>query len=292
MNRVVPYLYDELVVRTVTGDDGEPWFVAADVCAALTLENTTKALLRLDADEQALISIQGLSRGNSDGNIINESGLYSLILGSKKAEAKRFKKWVTSEVLPSIRKTGGYVPAGLSLETLPPSLASQVGGIIKAVVAAKRKQQATHEVLAAQELEVVLGQKETPFPQNLRGVWVAGSNRIGLRRSSGLALMVPMPCPWVHEFPLSRRWRGLWVGSLALHHRFSVWGGWRFTTPFQGGRASLPPSARVPGCLLRGWFAILSISTAANCAVESPISALASTASLNCCARGFRVRAN
>ena len=90
--------------------DGEPWFVATDVCAALGLDNTTKALLRLDDDEQTLISIQGIhsGAGNPTVNVINESGLYSLILGSRKPEAKKFKKWVTSEVLPAIRKTGRY----------------------------------------------------------------------------------------------------------------------------------------------------------------------------------------
>jgi prophage antirepressor-like protein len=145
-----------------------------------------KALLRLDADEQALLSIKGLSRGNDDGNVINESGLYSLILGSKKAEAKRFKKWVTSEVLPSIRKTGAYAPAGLTLETLSPAQASQVGGIIKAVVAAKRKQQATHEVLAAQELDAVLGQKATPFPNVSGGYGWPGKTTLdcGVRPAS------------------------------------------------------------------------------------------------------------
>jgi len=101
-------------LRVITVD-GEPWFVAADVCNALNLENVTKALLRLDGDERALISIQGISRGNDQVNIINESGLYSLILGSRKPEAKRFKKWVTSEVLPSIRKTGTY-----SVRPIPP----------------------------------------------------------------------------------------------------------------------------------------------------------------------------
>ena len=88
--------------------DGEPWFVAADVCAALDLGNPSMSLRRLDADEHALISIEGISRGNDAANLINESGLYSLILGSRKPEAKPFKRWVTSEVLPEIRKTGGY----------------------------------------------------------------------------------------------------------------------------------------------------------------------------------------
>ncbi|MFZ5557508.1 MAG: Bro-N domain-containing protein, partial [Pseudomonadota bacterium] len=98
--------------RVVTDAQGEPWFVAADVCAVLELPNTTRALARLDPDEQALISIQGISRGNDQVNVVNEPGLYSLVLGSRKREAKRFKRWVTHEVLPAIRKTGRYVLSG------------------------------------------------------------------------------------------------------------------------------------------------------------------------------------
>ena len=86
--------------------DGEPWFVAADVCAVLGLKNTKQAVDRLDQEDKAMLNI-GLSGGET--NVVNESGLYSLILGSRKPEAKRFKRWVTGEVLPSIRKTGAYV---------------------------------------------------------------------------------------------------------------------------------------------------------------------------------------
>ncbi|AQQ66152.1 MULTISPECIES: BRO family protein [Bacillus cereus group] len=91
-------------VRTVTqGED--VWFVAKDVCEVLEIKNTTDALKRLDEDERARFSLgrQG------EANFINESGLYSLILGSRKPQAKAFKKWVTSEVLPSIRKHGAYM---------------------------------------------------------------------------------------------------------------------------------------------------------------------------------------
>lgn len=93
-------------VRTVQIDN-ETWFVAADVCAALGIQNTTNALERLDDHEKGVDSIYTLG-GNQDIAVINESGLYSLILGSRKPEAKKFKKWVTSEVLPAIRKTGSY----------------------------------------------------------------------------------------------------------------------------------------------------------------------------------------
>ena len=94
-------------VRAVT-QNGEPWFVAADVCKCLEIGNPSDAIGRLDEDEKALVSIEGLSRGNSMGNIVNEPGLYSLILGSRKPEARAFKRWITHEVIPSIRKHGVY----------------------------------------------------------------------------------------------------------------------------------------------------------------------------------------
>ena len=87
--------------------DREPWFVAADVCEVLTV--ATEQTRRLDDDEKGLRTMQ-TPGGPQQMLVINESGLYSLILTSRKPEAKRFKKWVTSEVLPSIRKTGAYVP--------------------------------------------------------------------------------------------------------------------------------------------------------------------------------------
>lgn len=89
--------------------NGEPWFVAADVCRALELGNPSQSIARLDEDEKALISIEGLSRGNDKGNVVNEPGLYSLVLGSRKPEAKMFKRWITHEVIPAIRKHGGYL---------------------------------------------------------------------------------------------------------------------------------------------------------------------------------------
>ena len=84
--------------------DNEPWFVASDVCKALNIKNATDTLKRLDDDERARFNLgrQG------EANIINEYGLYNLILASRKPEAKQFKRWITHEVIPSIRKTGGY----------------------------------------------------------------------------------------------------------------------------------------------------------------------------------------
>ncbi|HFC3804291.1 TPA: Bro-N domain-containing protein [Neisseria gonorrhoeae] len=95
--------------------DGLTWFVAADVCKALEIQNPTQALEKLDDDERSMFNIgrSEIHGGGGNVNIINESGLYILILRSRKAmeqgsTAWKFRKWVTSEVLPTIRKTGGY----------------------------------------------------------------------------------------------------------------------------------------------------------------------------------------
>lgn len=104
---VVSFNFVAQSVRIVMRDD-DPWFVAVDVCEAVEIVNTTRALDRLDADEKGLHTVN-TPGGNQELSIINESGLYSLILTSRKPEAKKFKKWVTSEVLPAIRKTGRYV---------------------------------------------------------------------------------------------------------------------------------------------------------------------------------------
>ena len=94
-------------VRTVM-QNGEPWFVAADVCKCLEIGNPSDAIGRLEMDERTLVSIEGASNG-LPVNAVNEPGLYSLILGSRKPEAKAFKRWITHEVIPSIRKNGGYI---------------------------------------------------------------------------------------------------------------------------------------------------------------------------------------
>lgn len=109
MSSVIPFSFESHNVRVVTDDTGTPWFNAADVCAALELANPRDAVAKhVDEDDvekrDAIDSIGRVQQVNH----INESGLYALIMGSTKESAKRFKKWVTSEVLPSIRKTGSY----------------------------------------------------------------------------------------------------------------------------------------------------------------------------------------
>jgi len=107
-NAITSWSFGDNLVRTVKGGDGEPWFVGKDVAVALGYQKPENAIAtHVDEDDKADTPIQGVSQARNM-TIINESGLYSLIFGSKLEEAKKFKKWVTSEVLPQIRKTGGY----------------------------------------------------------------------------------------------------------------------------------------------------------------------------------------
>ena len=95
-------------VRTMT-IEGSPWFVAADVCKALAMSDVSMSIRRLDEDEKGTSSICTLG-GNQEMSIVNEPGLYTLVLGSRKPQAKAFKRWIVHEVIPQIRKTGGYIP--------------------------------------------------------------------------------------------------------------------------------------------------------------------------------------
>ena len=92
--------------------EGLPWFVAKDVCEALELDNVGQSLSSLDDDEKNTIIINDGIPGNPNRAIISEPGLYSLILRSRKPEAKAFKRWITHEVIPAIRRAGGYMAAG------------------------------------------------------------------------------------------------------------------------------------------------------------------------------------
>ncbi|PXX59532.1 Prophage antirepressor [Pseudomonas sp. LAMO17WK12:I10] len=121
---IIPFSFDKQQVRTLL-IDGLPWFVAADVCASLAIANVSLAVNGradrdsdgLDEDEKGIATVNTPS-GAQEMLVVNESGLYALIFKSRKAEAKRFKKWVTAEVLPAIRKTSSYTDSRNKMATL------------------------------------------------------------------------------------------------------------------------------------------------------------------------------
>lgn len=107
MSNLAVFNFNQNEVRTITDKNGDPWFVARDVCDVLELENITNAVKSLDDDELTLTKLKSGGQYR-EMTIISESGLYALIMRSNKPQAKPFRKWVTGEVLPSIRKTGQY----------------------------------------------------------------------------------------------------------------------------------------------------------------------------------------
>jgi len=108
MNSLQVFTNEDFGSVRVLAIDNEPWFVAKDVCDALGLSNVGQAIVGLDEDEKDSITIDDGTPGNPNKAIITEAGLYSLVLRSRKPEAKRFKRWVTHDVLPTIRKHGMY----------------------------------------------------------------------------------------------------------------------------------------------------------------------------------------
>lgn len=106
-NPIMLYQYEGRPVRTFVPENGEPVWVAKDVCEVLGIRNSRDALSRLDDDQKGVV-LTDTPGGDQKMATVNESGLYELIIRSDKPEARKFRKWITSEVLPQIRKTGGY----------------------------------------------------------------------------------------------------------------------------------------------------------------------------------------
>lgn len=142
-------------IRTVTIDN-EPWFVGKDVATALGYSNTRDALAtHVSEEDKNTVVISDGKRGNPNQVVINESGLYALIFGSKLESAKRFKRWVTSEVLPSIRTNGGYI---VGQETL-----SDDELMAKAILVAQKKIKERDQIIEQQKQKIEADRPKTIF---------------------------------------------------------------------------------------------------------------------------------
>lgn len=128
MSNVIPFNYGDALIRVVTDETtGEPLWVAKDICKALEIEDHRSAIRKLDADEKGVQDLPSLG-GNQKTSVVTEAGLYNLIFRSNKPEAKPFKRWVTHEVLPTIRKTGSY-GTGADMSQIIPAIASIADGM-------------------------------------------------------------------------------------------------------------------------------------------------------------------
>ena len=129
MSAIIPFQFEAHAVRVQVDDAGQPWFNAIDVCSILEFGNSRQAIeSHVDAEDvQKLDTLT--AGGRQRQNHVNESGLYALILGSTKDAAKRFKRWITGEVLPAIRKTGAY-SAATTMAALPAPTQDRVTAIL------------------------------------------------------------------------------------------------------------------------------------------------------------------
>lgn len=180
MSALTVFTYTEHEIRTLVIDD-DVWFVVADVCGVLEIGNARQAAAQLDDDE---VKQEPVTTSDGSGrvlptNIMSEAGLYSLILRSRKAEAKAFKRWITHDVLPTIRKTGSYgSPAGMSFEEMTAHVIGELNARIDAAQSHARELEAPAAAwndLAAAEGDVtvsdaakILGRSGTcPGPRQL-----------------------------------------------------------------------------------------------------------------------------
>ena len=157
--------------------DNEPWFVAKDVCECLEINNSRQALSRLDADEKADVILNDGSQ-NRNMNTVNEYGLYSLVLSSRKPEAKEFKRWITHDVLPALRRTGNYsmnIP-----QTLPEALRAYADEVeqhnkTKALVEAQRPKVIFADAVSTSDTDILIGDLAKLLNQNGYSI---GQNRL------------------------------------------------------------------------------------------------------------------
>ncbi len=163
MSSITVFSFNSSQVRTIVIEN-EPWFVAKDVCNLLEIVNVSQALQALDDEEKLIYSLH-ISGQNRETAVISESGLYTLIVRSNKPQAKPFRKWVTAEVLPTIRKTGKYqtqpdfdIPKTLSAALLLASKQAETIELQQQKIALDAPYTALGQVIEASEGEIKIGE--------------------------------------------------------------------------------------------------------------------------------------
>lgn len=157
--------------------DNEPWFVAKDICECLAISKHRDAISRLDTDERGSLKVDTLG-GKQEMATVNEYGLYNLVLSSRKPEAKEFKRWITHDVLPTLRKTGSY---SLNIpKTLPEALRAYADEVeqhnkTKALVEAQRPKVLFADAVSTSNTDILVGDLAKLLSQN---GYAVGQNRL------------------------------------------------------------------------------------------------------------------
>lgn len=175
MNELQTFTYNQTQVRTID-KAGELWFVLADVCRVLGISNYRDTAARLDEDERVSVRVDTLG-GKQKMVAVNESGLYNVILRSDKPQAKPFRKWVTAEVLPAIRKTGQYnaVPkANKALEIKEMNAKVRLSNQLLKLSKVDTLSAEYKNILAAKAAEVLTGAQLIPPPKSAQKMYSAG----------------------------------------------------------------------------------------------------------------------
>ena len=163
MNEMQVFKYEDNEVRTVE-QGGEVWWVLADVCRVLEIQNNRNVARRLDEDEKGVHLMDTLG-GGQKLTIISESGLYKVILRSDKPEAKPFRRWVTHEVLPAIRRDGAYSITAQPPCPLKPSSAGDVAQLLRVLRTTMRDNYQTSEAIS-QTMELICSQFGISLPDS------------------------------------------------------------------------------------------------------------------------------
>lgn len=204
MSAVELFRYEDREVRTVLVD-GEPWFVAADVCAVLGYSHTASALRTL-RDKEKGVRPMHTPGGEQDVTVISEQGLYRLVMRSNRAEAERFQDWVTGEVLPAIRRTGTYSTAPALPDITTPAgvlaMAEQFAATARQLVAAEEK---VAELEPAATSWQTLATAEGDFLVADAAKILSRDPRIKLGRDRLFTLLSELH--WIHRQPGDGRWR-------------------------------------------------------------------------------------
>lgn len=211
MNAIVPFQFGDQPVR-IEDRDGQPWFVLADVCRVLGLSNPSMAAKGLDDDEQDALSITDPIGRSQDTIAINESGFYKLVLRSRKAAAKRLVKWVTGEVLPSIRRTGSYGSPATALPRDPRQLLAYIA-------------RQAGDMVALEDANADMAPKADAFDRiaDARGAltFTEAAKVMKMARSDLIRFM--MSNRWIYRAPGNGRWMGYRDKEIAglIEHRIS-----------------------------------------------------------------------